>query len=82
MPLGGKLWGAFEVLRARSLGACWALTSRPSTRTPGTLDPPDPGTLTPDHPTPDPWTGPAFGPSGLLDIVFHALWALKPCDPH
>ena len=72
MPLGGKLWGAFEVLRARSLGACWALTSRPSTRTPGT----------PDHPTPDPWTGPAFGPSGLLDIVFHALWALKPCDPY
>ena len=25
--------------------------------------------------------GPALGPSGLLDI-FHALWALKPCDPH
>ena len=72
MPLGGKLWGAFEVLRARSLGACWALTSRPSTRTPGT----------PDHPTPDPWTGPAFGRSGLLAIVFHALQALKVCDPH
>ena len=26
--------------------------------------------------------GPAFlGPSGLLDNVLHALWALRPCDP-
>ena len=25
--------------------------------------------------------GPAFGPSGLLDFVLHALWALRPCDP-
>ena len=23
--------------------------------------------------------GPALGPSGLLDFVFHALWALKMC---
>ena len=24
--------------------------------------------------------GPAFGPSGLLDFVLHALRALRPCD--
>ena len=25
--------------------------------------------------------GPALGPSGLLDFVLRALWALRPCDP-
>ena len=25
--------------------------------------------------------GPAFCPSGLLDFVLRALWALRPCDP-
>ena len=54
-----------HIYYTRSLEARWALTSRPPARTP---DPPSPG------------PGPALGPSGLLDFVFHALRALKPCD--
>ena len=57
------LVNSIEILHTRSLWARWAPTSRPPARTPG----------------PAPRTPTSFGPSGLLDFVFHVLRALKPC---
>ena len=82
-PLKATLfWRLILKEKTRSLEARWSPTSRPPAWTrpdPRTRPDPDPG-----PPTQDPWPrtqgpGPALGPSSL-QLVFHALWALKPCD--